>query len=58
MTQGIVILGLGPGAPEQLTRQAWDWLAGCGEVWLRTRQHPVVDAFPATLKVNAFELVL
>ena len=55
MTQGIVILGLGPGAPEQLTRQAWDWLSGCKEVWLRTRQHPVVAALPAALSINSFD---
>ncbi len=55
MAKGIVIVGLGPGAPEQLTRQAWDWLSMCGEVWLRTRQHPVVSALPTTLKVNSFD---
>ena len=40
MAKGIIILGLGPGSPEQLTRQAWEWLNGCGEVWLRTAHHP------------------
>ena len=55
MKQEIVVIGLGPGAPEQLTRQAWDWLTDCGEVWLRTRQHPVVESLPKNLKVNSFD---
>ena len=55
MARGIVILGLGPGEPEQLTRQAWNWLAGCDEVWLRTTHHPTVAAFPVGLKTNSFD---
>jgi tetrapyrrole methylase family protein / MazG family protein len=55
MGTGIIILGLGPGAPEHLTRQAWDWLQQCGEIWLRTTHHPTVSAFPADLKVFSFD---
>ncbi len=55
MGKGIVIIGLGPGSPEQLTRQAWEWLTNCGEVWLRTRQHPVMEALPGGLKVTSFD---
>jgi tetrapyrrole methylase family protein / MazG family protein len=55
MSTGIVILGLGPGAPEQITRQAWDWLAGCGEVWLRTTHHPSVSALPDGLRIFSFD---
>ena len=58
MTQGIVILGLGPGSPGQLTRQAWEWLAGCGEVWLRTRQHPGRRCIPGNFKGKCIRLIL
>ena len=57
MKPGITIVGLGPGAPEQLTRQAWSWLEQCGEVWLRTEHHPTVAAFPADLTVHSFDEV-
>jgi tetrapyrrole methylase family protein/MazG family protein len=52
---GITILGLGPGDPELLTRQAWDWLNQTSEVYLRTRQHPTVAGFPASLEVHSFD---
>ena len=55
MAHEIVIVGLGPGAEQQLTRQAWDWLNTCGEVWLRTSHHPTVAGFPAGLTVHAFD---
>jgi tetrapyrrole methylase family protein/MazG family protein len=53
--KGITILGLGPGGAELLTRQAWDWLVGCGEVYLRTRQHPTVAGLPAGVQVYSFD---
>ena len=52
---GITILGLGPGNPAQLTREAWDLLTNAEEIWLRTRQHPIVAALPSTLKLNSFD---
>ncbi len=52
---GITLLGLGPGNPEQLTRQAWEWLVALDEVVLRTRQHPTVAGFPPNLKVISFD---
>jgi tetrapyrrole methylase family protein / MazG family protein len=51
----ITLLGLGPGDPNLLTRQAWDLLESASEVYLRTRQHPVVDHLPPRLQVNAFD---
>ena len=33
---GITLLGLGPGDPAKLTREAWDVLASAAEIWLRT----------------------
>ena len=52
---GITLLGLGPGDPGQLTRQAWDWLSTIDEVALRTRQHPTVAGFPPALKQTSFD---
>jgi tetrapyrrole methylase family protein / MazG family protein len=52
---GITILGLGPGDPDLLTRQAWDWLNQTNEVYVRTRQHPTVAGFPTALEVRSFD---
>ena len=52
---GITLLGLGPGDPEKLTREAWDVLASIGQVWLRTRQHPSVNSFPASIEIKSFD---
>ncbi len=52
---GITLLGLGPGEPDQLTREAWDLLSNAQEVWLRTRQHPTVAALPPQLQVHSFD---
>ena len=51
----ITLLGLGPGDPNLLTRQAWDLLESATELWLRTRQHPVVERLPSHLQVHAFD---
>jgi len=53
--KGIVILGLGPGAPEQLTRQAWEYLQSIDEIYLRTLQHPTIKAFPSSLNIFSFD---
>ncbi len=55
MGTGITILGLGPGDPNLLTRQAWQVLESCDEVYLRTRQHPVVDGLPGQVLVHSFD---
>jgi tetrapyrrole methylase family protein / MazG family protein len=52
---GITILGLGPGDPAKLTREAWDVLSSVDEVWLRTNQHPTVAALPSTLRIRSFD---
>ena len=54
-TRGITLLGLGPGDPQLLTRQAWQALQNAGEVYLRTRQHPTVSGFPANLQIFSFD---
>lgn len=52
---GITLLGLGPGDPNLLTRQAWEWLQSIPEVYLRTRQHPVVAGLPSSLQMYSFD---
>ncbi len=53
----ITIVGLGPGAPGQLTREAWICLTEISEVWLRTIHHPVVGDLPQTLQLHSFDAV-
>jgi len=52
---GIVLLGLGPGDPNLLTRQAWELLNSSEEIYLRTKQHPTVKGFPESLQVFSFD---
>ncbi len=52
---GITLLGLGPGDPNQLTREAWDVLSSADEVYLRTHQHPTVPGFPSTVRIHSFD---
>jgi tetrapyrrole methylase family protein / MazG family protein len=52
---GIILLGLGPGAPELITRQAWQLLQDASEIYLRTDQHPAVAGFPPHLQVHSFD---
>lgn len=51
----ITIVGLGPGNPALLTRQAWHFLSSVKEVYLRTSRHPVVRGLPAGLIVHSFD---
>ncbi len=55
MSAGVTIVGLGPGDPKLLTREAWELLESSAEVYLRTRQHPVIAGFPAHLQVYSFD---
>jgi tetrapyrrole methylase family protein/MazG family protein len=52
---GIILLGLGPGDANLLTRQALDVLENSTEIYLRTDHHPVVSGFPAGLLVHSFD---
>ena len=52
---GITLLGLGPGDPGQLTREAWNVLSNADEVWLRTRQHPTVAGLPGSVTLHSFD---
>ena len=55
MAPRVIVVGLGPGRPEQLTREAWDTIWGTQVLYLRTRHHPVVGHLPGHLEVRAFE---
>ncbi|KPK93523.1 MAG: hypothetical protein AMJ88_07505 [Anaerolineae bacterium SM23_ 63] len=55
MVGKITIVGLGPGAPASLTREAWDVLSSAAEVYLRTGEHPVVKGLPRGVKVKTFD---
>ena len=48
-------MGLGPGDPNLLTREAWEHLQQLPEVYLRTRLHPAVEGFPQGLVVHSFD---
>jgi tetrapyrrole methylase family protein/MazG family protein len=52
---GITLLGLGPGDPGSLTRQAWDLINSAREIYLRTRHHPVVTSFPGSLRIHSYD---
>jgi tetrapyrrole methylase family protein/MazG family protein len=52
---GITIIGLGPGDPAHLTREAWDVLASAREIHLRTARHPTVGGLPASVVQHSFD---
>ncbi|MDW7673997.1 MAG: nucleoside triphosphate pyrophosphohydrolase [Bacillota bacterium] len=39
----IVVVGLGPGDIELITKGVWRWITGPYEIFLRTEKHPVVE---------------
>ncbi|MEJ5309286.1 MAG: nucleoside triphosphate pyrophosphohydrolase [Anaerolineae bacterium] len=51
----ITIVGLGPGAFEQLTQEALATLSQASAVWLRTARHPVVSYLPAGPALHSFD---
>ncbi|MGH2521498.1 MAG: SAM-dependent methyltransferase, partial [Anaerolineales bacterium] len=52
---GITLVGLGPGNPAQLTREAWDVLSSANEIYLRTARHPTVAGLPASVVQHSFD---
>jgi tetrapyrrole methylase family protein/MazG family protein len=54
---GITIVGLGPGDPNQLTREAWEALSTAREVHLRTARHPTVAGLPTSVVQHSFDEV-
>jgi len=51
----ITIVGLGPGAFDQLTQEALTTLSQASEVWLRTARHPVISHLPAGPAIHSFD---
>ncbi|MEN8171737.1 MAG: SAM-dependent methyltransferase, partial [Chloroflexota bacterium] len=54
-TKAITLLGLGPGDPQLITRQAWDILNTVPEIYLQSSRNPLADQLPAALQVNVFD---
>jgi tetrapyrrole methylase family protein/MazG family protein len=54
-TQGITLLGLGPGDPKLLTREVWSVLQNASEIYLRTCQHPTISGLPEGVQVHSFD---
>jgi tetrapyrrole methylase family protein/MazG family protein len=52
---GITLLGLGPGNPNLLTREAWHILDGLERLYLRTRHHPVIDELQEEIELIDFD---
>ncbi len=52
---GIYLVGLGPGNPNQLTLEAWEILNAAEEIWLRTKQHPTVAKIPTKTELHTFD---
>lgn len=57
MASEITVIGLGPGSPELITRQAWSILEGCQRVWVRTIHHPAVSELQddLNLEIESFD---
>lgn len=51
----ITIIGLGPGNPRHLTREAWEVLTSAKEVWLRTARHPTLAGLPQDVTLHDFD---
>ena len=54
----IVVVGLGPGDPGQITLEAWEILTSPGaRVHVRTAQHPTLEGLPAHVALTTFDHV-
>src|SRR5579862_71124 len=54
----LVIVGLGPGKPDQVTREAWAVLEAADEIFVRTERHPTVGEIRKllpSLQVRSFD---
>jgi tetrapyrrole methylase family protein/MazG family protein len=52
---GITILGLGPGDPQLITRQTWSVIDSLHELYVRTKQHPVIEYLKPGLQLYSFD---
>lgn len=55
MTVGITVVGLGPSSGDLLTREAWRVLTSASELYVRTGQHPALQALPDSLAIHSFD---
>lgn len=51
----ITILGLGPGNPSHLTREAWAVLSTASELYVRTARHPTLAGLPPSVTLHDFD---
>jgi tetrapyrrole methylase family protein/MazG family protein len=51
----IVIVGLGPGDPKMLTRDAWEEINSTDELFVRTGDHPALVGLPPQLRIHTFD---
>jgi tetrapyrrole methylase family protein / MazG family protein len=51
----ITIVGLGPGAPAQMSLGAWRTVESSAEIWVRTVRHPTVQALPPRVIIRSFD---
>ena len=51
----LTILGLGPGDPNLLTREAWVVLSRARVLHLRTRKHPTVAGLPRRIRLRSYD---
>ena len=59
MNEGeIIVVGLGPGNPAQITLEAWSALTADGAlVHVRTAKHPTLSGLPAHVALRTFDHV-
>jgi tetrapyrrole methylase family protein/MazG family protein len=55
VTGELTVIGLGPGDPKWLTRGVWEEIQSADEIFLRTRDHPVISYLPKALTVHSFD---
>lgn len=55
MARRVIVIGLGPGNPAHLTREAWEALQAGRVLYLRTERHPVVAHLPAHLQLRPLD---
>ncbi len=51
----IHIIGLGPGDPGLITRKTWSLITNARDVWVRTREHPAVEAITHETRVHSYD---
>ncbi len=55
MAREITIIGLGPGDPKWITREVWEVIQSADQIFLRTKDHPVVSQLPETVSIHSFD---